>query len=268
MSHDPGMRYEAQAISARLGGRTILADLDFDATAGEVTVIAGPNGSGKTTLIKALSGELPVSGQVSINGRPLGTLKPWQFAAMRAVLPQEIQLAFPFTVDEVVSLGISAGIHGGSDKENRRRVLQALTAVDLSGFSGRLYQELSGGERQRVQLARVLCQIWEPVAHGEPRWLLMDEPVASLDIRHQIGLMEIARSYARRGGGVIAVMHDLNLSAMFADRIVLMKNGRVAALGTPAEVFDAKTLQTVFDCAVIPGIAPENGNFILPQSIA
>jgi iron complex transport system ATP-binding protein len=262
------MRYEARAISVRLGGRPILTDLNFSASAGQITVIAGPNGSGKTTLIKALSGELAAAGDVTINGRALRALKPWQCAALRAVLPQEIHLAFPFTVDEVVSLGIAAGVHGGSAVDNRRRISQALAAVDLAGFSGRLYQELSGGERQRVQLARVLCQIWEPVAHGEPRWLLMDEPVASLDIRHQIGLMEIARSYARRGGGVIAVMHDLNLSAMFADRILLMKGGRVAALGTPAEVFDARTLQTVFDCAIVPGIAPESGNFILPQSVA
>src|SRR5690606_8947929 len=113
---------------------------------------------------------------------------------------------------------------------------QALARVDLAGFAGRLYQELSGGEQQRVQLARVLCQVWTPVLEGQPRYLFLDEPVSSLDIRHQLIIMNIARDFARRGGAVVAILHDLNLTAMFSDRIFVMHRGRLAAGGTPQDV--------------------------------
>ena len=142
----------------------------------------------------------------------------------------------------------------------------ALARVGLPGFAGRRIQTLSGGERQRVQLARVLSQIWEPVGADGPRWLIMDEPVASLDIRHQIALMELARDYAHAGGGVIAVMHDLNLSAMFADRMVLMKEGRVAASGEPDDVLAPETLADVFACPLRPNVVPHQGTYVLPQS--
>ena len=147
--------------------------------------------------------------------------------------------------------------------------LQALDAVDLPGFAGRYYQELSGGERQRVQLARVLCQIWNPVSpHHGPRWLFLDEPVSSLDIRHQLMIMELAGNYARRGGGVIAVMHDLNLTAMFGDRITLISSGEVAATGTPEEVLQDETLADVFGCALKVGEVPRDHLFVLPQAIS
>ena len=102
--------------------------------------------------------------------------------------------------------------------------LTALARVDLAGFEGRMYQELSGGEQQRVQLARVLCQVWTPVAEGRARYLFLDEPVSSLDIGHQLSVMRLARDFAARGGGVVAVMHDLNLTSMFADQVVMMQS--------------------------------------------
>ena len=108
-----------------------------------------------------------------------------------------------------------------------------MARVDLAGFGARFYQELSGGEQQRVQLARVLCQVWTPVLEGRPRYLFLDEPVSSLDIKHQLVIMDIARDFARRGGGVVAILHDLNLTAMYADRVLVMKRGRVAASGSP-----------------------------------
>jgi iron complex transport system ATP-binding protein len=145
---------------------------------------------------------------------------------------------------------------------------RALETVDLAGFAGRHYQELSGGEQQRVQLARVLCQVWEPVLDGRPRFLFLDEPVSSLDIKHQLVIMDVARDYARRGGGIIAVLHDLNLTAMYADRMMMLHEGRVAAFGAPADLLTDDLIENVFDCRLRVGVAPSGRTpFVLPQSI-
>ena len=254
-------------VSVRYGRRTVVNSVSISASAGEVTVVAGPNGSGKSSLIKAISGEVGFDGTVMFNGLDLRSITSRDLATRRAVLPQETSVTFPFTVSEIVRLGLEAG--GTAWTLRSAAILDAaLEKVRLKGFSQRLLPELSGGERQRVQLARVLCQIWEPVGPEGPRWLIMDEPVASLDIRHQIGLMELAREYAQRGGGVIAVMHDLNLSAIYADRLVLMRSGAVAAEGTPAEVLTASRLAEVFECPLLPNVTPASGIYILPQSVA
>lgn len=255
----------AKDVIVRYGRRTILHGLDFVARAGEVTVVAGPNGSGKSTLIKAVSGEVKASGTIAMNGRALGTYKGRQLASLRGVLGQETTVAFPFTVAEVVGLGATAGAMCAL--RPAELIEMSLERVGLAGFGDRRIQTLSGGERQRVQLARVLCQIWEPMSEEGPRWFIMDEPVASLDIRHQIVLMELARDYARAGGGVIAVMHDLNLSAMYGDHVVLMKSGRVAAAGTPEAVLRPETLAEVFSCPLHPNRVPDSGVFVLPQSV-
>jgi iron complex transport system ATP-binding protein len=257
---------EARNLSVAYGKRTILHGLDFSAHPGEVTAVVGPNGSGKTTLLKALTGEIPISGAVRIDDVPLERFKPHDLAVRRAVLAQETQFAFPFTVAEVVALGMAAGLPLPGEAQRRRRISEALEAVDLAGFAGRSVHALSGGERQRVQLARVLCQIWEPVGASGARWLFLDEPVSSLDIRHQLIIMELAADYARRGGGVIAVMHDLNLTAMYADRITLMSRGHVAASGPPDAVFGDETLAEVFGCPLKVGQVPANRRFVLPQS--
>ena len=258
---------EADNLNVSIGRTQIVRDAGFTARAGEVTAIVGPNGSGKTTLLRAVSGDLAYSGAIRINGRDCRELSSWQMAEMRAVLPQATTLAFPFTVREIVGLGLTSGRSGvfGSALPDLPR--QALERVDLAGFAGRFYQELSGGEQQRVQLARVLCQVWEPVLDGEPRWLFLDEPVSSLDIRHQLIVMNCAADFARRGGGVIAILHDLNLTAMFADQVIVMKGGRIDASGSPCEVLDDAMFARVFDCRLKVGVAPTGRPFVLPQSI-
>lgn len=258
---------EAENISVSLGSRRILHDVDFCAHAGEVTAIVGPNGSGKTTFLKALSGDLKATGRICFNGRDLRDLKPWQAACLRAVLPQATSLSFPYTVREIVLLGLTGGRSGVLATEREYLPEQALARVDLEGFAGRFYQELSGGEQQRVQLARVLCQVWAPVLDGEPRWLFLDEPVSSLDIKHQLVIMKIARDFAEKGGGVVAILHDLNLTSMFADRVAVMKKGRLAAAGRPVEVFTDDLIYRVFECRMRVGALPAgNMPFMLPQS--
>ncbi|PWW03851.1 iron complex transport system ATP-binding protein [Hoeflea marina] len=261
------MRVVAKSLSVALGGRTILADVDLVAEAGAVTVVAGPNGSGKTTMLRALCGDIAYAGKAFINGNPVADLPPWRLAELRAVLPQDTALAFPFTVGEVVRIGLrDAAVLSFTQAADR--VGEALRKVDLAGFSERMYQELSGGERQRVQLARVLCQIWQPRLPDGPRWLFLDEPVSSLDIRHQLAIMALARDFADRGGGVIAVMHDLNLSAMFADRIVLLRDGGMEAAGEPAATLTDRVLEKVYGCPLRVGAVPADSLFVLPQSVA
>lgn len=260
---------ELREVSVAIGAKRIVSGVDLEARPGEVAAIVGPNGSGKSTLLKALSGELAYGGRIAVNGREVAAMKPAEAAGLRAVLPQATTLAFPFTVREIVRLGLVGGRSGARAGEAERLPDRALAKVDLQGYAGRYYQELSGGEQQRVQLARVLCQVWAPVLDGRPRYLLLDEPVSSLDIRHQLMVMEVARDFAAGGGGVVAILHDLNLAAMYADRIHAMHDGRLAAAGTPGEVLNDGLIEKVFGCRLKVGALPADGApFVLPQSIA
>ena len=256
----------ARNLTVSLSGKTIVQGVSLEAKAGELTAIVGPNGSGKTTTLKAVAGELSSKGDITLNGHDIRALEPWQLAIKRAVLPQAATIAFPFTVREIVRLGLTVGPNRHADRIDAITA-EALRAVDLSGFAGRLYQELSGGEQQRVQLARVLSQIWEPVLDGEPCFLMLDEPVSALDIRHQLTIMQLARRYCENGGGVIAVMHDLNLTAMFADHMVMMKAGRIERAGRPADVMTDDAMETVFGCRMRINGVPEAGvPFVLPHT--
>jgi len=252
---------DATGITVRFVRRAILQGVDFRARPGELTAIVGPNGSGKTTLLRALTGDLSPGGRVRLNGQDIATLRPWVLAGLRGVLPQVTPLAFPFTAAEVVRLGLTGGIEAAEAD----LVPRALARVGLAGFEHRYYQELSGGEQQRVQLARVLAQVWHPTAHGQPRWLFLDEPVSSLDIGHQLQVMRVARDHAERGGGVVAVMHDLNLTAMFADRVALLAEGRVLGHGRPAGVFRDEALSRAYRCPIRVNTPPEGGTYLLPH---
>ena len=257
---------EARNISVTVGRKRIVESVNFSALCGEITAIIGPSGSGKTTLLKALCNDLEFAGEVLVHGRPARDLKPYEAASQRAVLPQASALSFPFTVLEVVRLGLVAGFSGVALSQEASLPEQALARVDLPGFGGRFYQDLSGGEQQRVQLARVLCQVWQPVLHGKGRFLLLDEPVSSLDIRHQIAVMDVARAFAKAGGGVIAILHDLNLTTLYADRVLAMQHGHAVGFGTPQEIIDEATVQQVFGCALQRHVLPGGTNLFAPYA--
>lgn len=254
---------EARDIALALGGRPVLRGLSFAARPGEVAAIVGPNGSGKTTLMRALTGELRPAGRVALDGAEIGAIPGWKLALRRAVLPQATRLAFPFTLREVVAMGLAAGHSAGRDET----IQAALEAVDLGDRGGARFDELSGGEQARGHLARALAQVWDPIVEGLPCWLLLDEPVASLDIGHQLLVMRLVADFARRGGGVVAVMHDLNLTAMFANRTFLLDQGRVAAAGTPADVLTDALLGAAYRTPVRVNRLPPPGQvFVLPQA--
>lgn len=241
------MTISVENITVSLSGRPVINGLSFEAMPGKLTAIIGPNGSGKTTTMKAMSGERAYDGTIRFNGRDLRTMRPKDLALSRAVLAQSLSLGFPFLVREVLEMGIVAGdTHDAAEAD--RVMGRALDAVDLRGFESRVATRLSGGEQARMHMARVLCQIAETTRDGQPNWLFLDEPVASLDIKHQLAIMKLARDFAARGGGVIAVMHDLNLTAMFADHVVMLKGGRLHAAGPPDEVFTESALEAVYGC--------------------
>ena len=249
-------------ISVRLGRRQVLQGVSLTVRAGEVLAICGANGAGKSTLLKAILGEVPATGLVRLNGIDTAQARPVTLARLRAVLPQDSEVAFGFTLGEVVGMGREAG-----DCATRPDVdALALAAVGLQGRGGDDIRSLSGGERQRGHLARALAQVWEPVSAQGPRWLMLDEPVASLDLGHQLQVMRLARSYADAGGGVVAIMHDLNLSAMFADRMAFLVDGQLAAVGTPAEVMQQDLLEAAYGCRIGLNRAPGIGPWLLPQA--
>lgn len=246
-------------ISLRYGARQVLADVSLTLARGELVIILGPNGAGKSTLLKVLTGDLePDAGGVSFDGKPLARIALDELARERAVLSQSTGLNFPFTVFEVVRLGLEAGRGGLSKIEAQRLLPRALKAVDLEGFEGRLHQQLSGGEQQRVHLARVLCQAWAGKPDGTG-FLLLDEPVSNLDIRHQLQTLEAVRRHVTGGGGALMILHDINLAALYADRLVMMADGRILRQGTPQEVLDRAAIRDVYGVDMPVEIAEGSG---------
>lgn len=232
-------------VSLRRGGCTLLEGVDLQLAVGEFVAVLGPNGAGKSTLLRAITGEWTADGEVRVAGRPRAHWDREALARRLAVMTQQPQLGFAFTVREVVALGRLP--HRGAGAEADRRVVDAvLAALDLSALADRSYLQLSGGERQRVQFARVAAQIWEPATPAEPSLLLLDEPTSALDLAQQHSLLALVERLRGRGTGVLAVMHDLNLAARHADRILLLKAGRVAALETPVLALAPERLRAVF----------------------
>ncbi|CDO39891.1 heme ABC transporter ATP-binding protein [Bartonella henselae] len=258
---------EAVDICVQRGKKQILKHVDLQAKNGAITVIIGPNGSGKSTFVKALSGEIPYRGKMTLNGHDVTQTKTSKMATMRAVLPQSTTLAFPFLVHEVVELGLSINKFTIAKKQFQNLPQKTLERVGLADYGHRLYHQLSGGEQARVQLARVLCQIWEPICNKIPRWMILDEPIASLDIQHQLVVMNIARNFAHRGGGVLAILHDLNLAAHYADKMILLKQGRVYCEGSASTVLTTQNLRDVYSCSLNVSELPQADiPFILPQT--
>lgn len=238
-------------LHSNQGRKVILDKASMSVSPGELKVVLGPNGAGKSTLLKCLSGELCVQkGEVLIDSDPLQTLTPEMLALRRAVMPQSVQLDFPFTVTEVVEMGQR---HALSDIALQQLVEQALSMFDVQHLKARNYLTLSGGEQQRVQLARVVGQLLAAMQFQQalPGYLLLDECTASLDLSHQHLVFKVARQLAEHHGmGVLMILHDLNLASQYADQLVMMKEGRTLYQGTPKEVLSEKLVEDIYDFPV------------------
>jgi iron complex transport system ATP-binding protein len=238
---------QAIDVTVTAARTTLLKRVSLQVRPGEVLALLGENGAGKSTLLRVLAGDIrPRAGSVLLSGRPMYLWSMADRAQRRAVLPQHAEVAFGFTALEVVLMGrlpYGDGAPGDGDAAIAR---EALARVDASHLADRIVNTLSGGEAARVHLARVLAQLWTD-ADGAERFLLLDEPTASLDPAHQHLTLACARAFARdQRLGVLAVLHDVNLAAQYADRIALLKGGRLIADGAPREVLTPERLETCY----------------------
>jgi iron complex transport system ATP-binding protein len=231
----------AAALHVTLAGRRVLTDISLSLSRRQLVALVGPNGAGKTTLLRALAGLLPSSGAIHVDGDALSSLSLRQRALRFAYLPQGHVMHWPLPARDIVALGRYP--HGATDPArlsvtDQEAVMRAMRATDVVGLGERLVTELSGGERSRVALARVLA-VEAPV-------LLADEPTASLDPHYQIEVMKNLRAAADGGMLVIVVTHDLGLAARFADRVLVLSQGRMVAQGSPAQALCDQTMAEVF----------------------
>jgi len=240
-------------VSFQIGNRRLLDQVSFTAEAGSVIAIVGPNGAGKSTLLRMLSGEpKPTGGAVSISGELLSSIPQRRLAAKRAVMLQNSRVVFPFTAFEVVRLG-AEGVGAGLSQADRDRIaVSALAEADAASFAERGFLTLSGGEQQRVSFARALAQLSAGQTLEADRILMLDEPIASLDIRHQLALLHHTRKLAHEERILgIVVLHDLALAHTFADRILVLQEGRLAASATRAEPLSRAAVEDIFGVSIL-----------------
>lgn len=250
----------AEGLVLRYPGavRPALDGVDLAAEAGRLTAIVGPNGSGKSTFVRALLGRMTAErGAVWLAGLPLAARSRREVAQLLAVVPQREAPAFPITVRDFITLGRfpHGGAFAGVTAEDRAAVARAAARADVEPFLGRATDELSGGEWQRVRVARALAQ--------GGRALVLDEPTAFLDVAHEMACFELLDDLAREGMAILLVSHQLNLVARFADHIVLLHEGRVAAAGAPAEVMRGDVLERVYHWPLVVTRDPAVGAPVL-----
>jgi len=235
---EPGaVALSAEAVRVRRGERLVLDGVDLDLRFGEVLALVGRNGAGKTTLVGALSGDLdPDAGSVVLAGKPYRSWSTRESSLRRAVLPQRTTVTFPFTVRDVVAM---ARAPWGGLEDDDAIVADALAAADVRELAARTFPSLSGGEAARVAFARLLAQRTGVV--------LLDEPTAAMDPQHQERTFTVLRDLARAGSAVLVVLHDLNLAAAHADRVAVLANGRMAAIGAPQQVLTDAVLTAAYE---------------------
>lgn len=250
----------------RVGERTILSGIDLTVGSGEIVALVGPNGAGKSTLLRAISGEIgQAEGTIAIKGRPLADYSPRELAQHRAVLSQHTNVSFDFSVEEIVAMGADSARPQSWVSDVARTVMEQ---CDILHLSDRPVTRLSGGEQQRVHFARAMLQLLSAGDRCRPGLFFLDEPTASLDVNHQLRMAEIVRDIAKKGTGILLVIHDLNLMAMLASRVAMMKAGKIIALGRPDEVIRDDIMDDVFAVSNAVGIIPEAPMpFVLPQSM-
>lgn len=229
------------------GEKMVLKDVSFQISKGEYVALIGSNGTGKSTLIKCVSGLLPLEGgEIEICGKDSRKLKPKERARMVAVVPQSYYVDYDFTVEDIVMMGRNPYIdfRHRESKEDREIAERAMKMTKTDIFRNRSYNELSGGERQRVVLARAITQ--------QPDIILLDEPTSALDLHHQIEVMELIRQLNEKEHiTVLAVLHDINLASRFCSRIVILKDGKVKADGTPGEVINREEMEALYNMKLL-----------------
>lgn len=236
------MSLAAKTVSVTRQGREVLRRADLAVEAGQLVALIGPNGAGKSTLLRVMAGDLrPTKGTVFLDHQSLRLFRAGELARRRAVMMQSTTVVFDFGVAEILEMGWV----GAGDAERAEAVRAVAERCQLGNLLHRTFNTLSGGEQQRVHFARAILQL---SGHREPadRYLLLDEPTASLDLSHEQQLLRSARALCEEHIGVLVVLHDLNLAARFADRIVLLNDGAIVAQGEPSTVLTSQLLSDVY----------------------
>lgn len=254
--------FSIRDVGLRLGPAAILEGVTLDVAYGRVLALVGPNGAGKSSLLALLSRDAaPTAGSIDLDGRPLPEWSVRELSRTRAVLMQSHRVAFSFTAAQVVEMGRAPWIGTERADADAERIADALERTDVAHLATRSFPSLSGGEQARVSLARVLAQD-TPV-------VLLDEPTAALDIRHQEDVLRIARDLAARGRAVVVVLHDLSLAAAYADDVAMIEGGRIVAWGGPHDVFTAARIEAVYRTPVRVIDDPDTGRpIVLPRRSA
>lgn len=241
----------AENVTLELGAKRVLSDASLEVVPGQVTALVGPNGAGKSSLVRLLCGEIaPDRGSVCAGGLPLEHLDVRDQARLRSVVSQSAAMAFDFYVDEVLAMGWIPDPAEPGDYDIA--CADVVAQCQIGHLLGRKFKTLSGGERQCVQFARALLQIWRDASGDgvDVRYMLLDEPTANLDLGHEALVLGLARSTAARNVGVLVVLHDIDMAAAFADRVVLLVEGTVAARGSPGDVLTSELLSRVYQTPV------------------
>lgn len=250
-------RIDLTDVSCTRGGRQVLSGVSLGVRPGRLLALVGPNGAGKSTLLALMCGDLRLSGgEVRIDDQPLGQWSASDLARVRSVLLQSNDVSFSFTSREVVEMGRNPWAGRPEAEEDETAVAEAMTVADVTHLADRPYSSLSGGERARVSLARVLAQR-TPV-------VLLDEPTAALDLRHQEEVMTVARSLAHQGRAVIVVLHDLSLAAAYADEIAVIADGTLGAIGPPTEVLTTEMVRSIYGVDTHLLDSPDGHRIVVP----
>jgi iron complex transport system ATP-binding protein len=255
---------QTENLSVQVGAKALLDGVSLAVAPGESLALVGPNGAGKSTLLRALSGEIaPSAGRVTLKGREPRSYRPSELARQRAVLAQQVSVAFPFSVEEIVRMG--AGKASGLAVE--RLIDAALEEVDLAPLRQRIIGTLSGGEQQRAHFARILVQLRVGESSSGPGILMLDEPTSSLDLCHQLDLLKVIAACNANGTAIVITLHDLNLATLAARRVVVLDHGRVNRDGTVEDTLTEEVLRDVFNVEGVVNRVPAAGQpFILPHA--
>ena len=245
------MSLSLKSVSLKLNNRQILKDVSLEINEGEIVSVIGPNGAGKSTLLNVLSGDIsPDSGNTTYDNKQLNKISIQERAFTRSVMSQMQTLVFNFNVKDVIEMGWLQ--RGNSDfSSNFSMAFEAVTSeCNVNNLVHRKFNSLSGGEQRRVHFARTLLQLWRPSQSNDPRYLLLDEPTANLDLSSEMLLMNILKARASSNVGILVILHDLNLASHFADKIAIMKDGEIKAFGKPEEIMTDDFLTSIYEVPI------------------
>ena len=245
------MSLSLKSVSLKLDNRQILKDVSLEINEGEIVSVIGPNGAGKSTLLNVLTGDIsPDSGDIIYDNKQLNKISIQERAFTRSVMSQMQTLVFNFNVKDVIEMGWLQ--RGNSDfSSNFTMAFEAVTSeCNVHNLVHRKFNSLSGGEQRRVHFARTLLQLWRPSQSNDPRYLLLDEPTANLDLSSEMLLMNILKARATSNVGILVILHDLNLASHFADKIAIMKDGEIKAFGKPEEIMTDDFLTSIYEVPI------------------